>query len=217
MRGWAGQELLRSYEAERRPVAIRNVTEASSNLGRMLSTRQRRPPPEIFQPGAAGDAARKEYGAWFTETMKQEWFTLGFHLGYRYDGSPIIWPDGTPAPPLEIVDLYPDRAPGRPRAARLAAGRPLDARPVRPRVHAAAVGPRMRRDGERMRAAAAQAPACRCTSSISSNRTIAELYQRRLVLVRPDGHVAWRADAEPEDARAVIDVVRGARSYASVR
>jgi hypothetical protein len=25
----------------------------------------------------------------------------GYHLGYRYDHSPIVWPDGTPAPPLE--------------------------------------------------------------------------------------------------------------------
>jgi hypothetical protein len=29
------------------------------------------------------------------------------------------------------------------------------------------------------------------------------------VLVRPDGHVAWRADAEPADADALIDVIRG--------
>jgi hypothetical protein len=34
-------------------------------------------------------------------------------------------------------------------------------------------------------------------------------YERRLVLVRPDGHVAWRADAEPADAHAIIDRVRG--------
>jgi hypothetical protein len=45
---------------------------------------------------------------------------------------------------------------------------------------------------------------------------VAAAYESHLVLVRPDGHVAWRADAEPADARAVIDVVRGARSYASV-
>ena len=105
-------DLLRSYEIERRPVAIRNVTEASGNLGRMLSTRQRRPPPEIFEPGAAGDAARKEYGAWFTETMKREWYTLGIHLGYRYDASPIVWPDGTPAPPLEIATYTQTARPG---------------------------------------------------------------------------------------------------------
>jgi hypothetical protein len=39
---------------------------------------------------------------------------------------------------------------------------------------------------------------------------VAALYGRRLVLVRPDGHVAWRADAAPVDAGEVIDGVRGA-------
>jgi hypothetical protein len=39
---------------------------------------------------------------------------------------------------------------------------------------------------------------------------IAALYQRKLVLVRPDGHVAWRGDLLPDDALALIDRVRGA-------
>ena len=38
---------------------------------------------------------------------------------------------------------------------------------------------------------------------------VVSLYERHLVLVRPDGHVAWRGDAMPADARAVIDRVRG--------
>jgi hypothetical protein len=38
----------------------------------------------------------------------------------------------------------------------------------------------------------------------------ADMYQRRLVLVRPDGHVAWRADAAPADVLGLIDKVRGA-------
>src|SRR4029079_1881158 len=44
LRGWAGDALLRSYEIERRPVAVRNVTEASSNLGRLRAPRQRLTP-----------------------------------------------------------------------------------------------------------------------------------------------------------------------------
>jgi hypothetical protein len=31
-----------------------------------------------------------------------------------------------------------------------------------------------------------------------------------LVLVRPDGHVAWRGDVCPDDPLALIDHVRGA-------
>jgi len=38
----------------------------------------------------------------------------------------------------------------------------------------------------------------------------AEAYERKLVLVRPDGHVCWRGDALPDDCAAIIHTVRGA-------
>jgi hypothetical protein len=38
----------------------------------------------------------------------------------------------------------------------------------------------------------------------------ARLYARKLVLVRPDGHVAWRGDQAPDDPLALIDCIRGA-------
>ncbi|NQU73023.1 MAG: hypothetical protein HQ514_20915 [Rhodospirillales bacterium] len=37
----------------------------------------------------------------------------------------------------------------------------------------------------------------------------AAIYEKPLVLVRPDGHVAWRGDALP-DALSLVDHVRGA-------
>jgi hypothetical protein len=38
----------------------------------------------------------------------------------------------------------------------------------------------------------------------------AAIYEKPLVLVRPDGHIAWRGDALPDDAGALLDHVRGA-------
>jgi hypothetical protein len=38
----------------------------------------------------------------------------------------------------------------------------------------------------------------------------AGLYDRKLVLSRPDQHVAWRGDAVPADALGLVDRVRGA-------
>ncbi len=215
IQGWAGSALLRSYEIERRPVAVRNVTEASSNLGRMLSTRQRLPPPEIFQAGAAGDAARADYGRWFTETMRHEWFTLGFHLGYRYDGSPIIVPDSTPAPPLPTSSYV--------QTARAGARAPHawlpDGRSTLDLYGRGFVLLRLGRDapgGERIAGAAAEAGVPLEVIALDVAQ-VSELYQRRLVLVRPDGHVAWRADEEPAEARALIELVRGARDCGSLR
>jgi aromatic ring hydroxylase-like protein len=36
------------------------------------------------------------------------------------------------------------------------------------------------------------------------------VYSHRLVLVRPDQHVAWRGDEEPADSLGLVDLVRGA-------
>jgi hypothetical protein len=208
LKGWAGPSLLSTYERERKPVAVRNIKASTDNLERMLAPRTtHKPPPEVFQPGPEGDAARKAYGDWYTELMSHEWFMNGYHLGYRYDDSPIVVPDGTPAPPLEgktytqvarpgaraphvwladgrsTLDLY-----GRGFVLlRLGAGAPAGESLVRA----------ARERGVPLEVVAIEAP------------DVLRAYERRLVLVRPDGHVAWRADAEPADAGAIIDRVRG--------
>ena len=42
------------------------------------------------------------------------------------------------------------------------------------------------------------------------SREASQLYGHKLVLVRPDQHVAWRGDAEPSDTVDLVDLVRGA-------
>jgi len=39
---------------------------------------------------------------------------------------------------------------------------------------------------------------------------VATAYDAPLVLVRPDGHVAWRGERIPPDAAGLVDTIRGA-------
>ena len=82
------------------------------NLGRMLSTRQRLPPPEIFQPGAAGDAARTDYGALVhrDDAARVVHHRLPPRLPLRQFADRLA--DGTPAPPLETASYTQTARPG---------------------------------------------------------------------------------------------------------
>ncbi len=215
IRGWGGPNLLKSYEIERKPVAVRNIKASTENLERMLAPRTtHKPPPEVFQDRPAGDAARKAYGEWYTELMSHEWFMNGYHLGYRYDDSPIVWPDGTPAPPLEGKTYTQMARPGaRAPHVWLADGRSTLDLYGRGFV-LLRLGPNAP-TGEGLQQAAADAGMPLEVVALAEPDVLAA-YERRLVLVRPDGHVAWRDDAEPRDPRAVIDCLRGARPFSAV-
>jgi 2-polyprenyl-6-methoxyphenol hydroxylase-like FAD-dependent oxidoreductase len=203
--GWGGDHLLDSYSIERQPIGTRNVTEASGNLRRMLSVP---PHPDLLDDTPQGAATREKVGREFSETMRREWFTLGAHLGYRYENSPICWPDGTAAPPDDPRAYVPTARPGhRAPHAFLADGRST--------LDLFGRGFALLGFGADAAEAAPLLEAARkrhlpLTFSAIAEPHIAALYERRFVLVRPDGHVAWRGDRMPEDALCVIDVVRGA-------
>ncbi len=213
LNGWGGRNLLATYEIERKPVAVRNIKASTDNLERMLAPRTtHKPPPEVFEPGPAGDVARKKYGEWYTELMRHEWFMNGYHLGYRYDDSPIVWPDGTPVPPLEGQTYTQIARPGaRAPHAWIGEGRStLDLYGkgfVLLRLGDGLGADAPAGDGIVRAFAAAGVP---LRVEALSSPEVRKLYERALVLVRPDGHVAWRADQEPGNAAALADCVRGA-------
>ncbi len=63
-------------------------------------------------------------------------------------------------------------------------------------------------DDARLAAAAAAAGAPLKTVRIDE-AAVVRLYETRLVLVRPDGHVAWRGEALPQDIDALVATVAG--------
>jgi 2-polyprenyl-6-methoxyphenol hydroxylase-like FAD-dependent oxidoreductase len=207
IKGWGGPALLSIYEAERRPVGLRNVAEASRNLKRMLSTRERLPGPEIFQDGPASDAARKDYGDWFAAIMRDEWFANGVMMGYRYDNSPIVRADGTPAPP-DLSHPYVQTARPGARAPHVWIGDNRSTLDLFGRGFVLLKLGRAPPSTTNIETAASERGVPLTVHALADNKVLAA-YERALVLVRPDGHVAWRSDTEPADAGALIDTIRG--------
>jgi 2-polyprenyl-6-methoxyphenol hydroxylase-like FAD-dependent oxidoreductase len=205
LQGWGGQRLLASYDAERRPIGHRNVREAAANFRRMTSPR---PGPLLLEPTPAGDAFRQKLGAEFTATMRHEWFTLGVHLGYRYEGSPVCWPDGTPALPDEPNRYVPTARPGS-RAPHVWLAPDRSTLDLFGRGFALLGFGADASETEKLMGAA-RMRGVPVTFTAIDHAEAAQLYARRLVLVRPDGHVAWRGDRAGDDPLAVIDCIRGA-------
>jgi 2-polyprenyl-6-methoxyphenol hydroxylase-like FAD-dependent oxidoreductase len=205
--GWGGPALLDSYEAERRPVAARNVAEAASNW--RVDSRIA-PDPLLDEDSAKGETARLRMGAMIEQLRLKEFRSIGVQLGYRYTGSPVIVGDDSPEPPDEPDVYVPSTWPGcRAPHAWLADGTSL--------LDHFGTGFVLVRSG------AGNGDGAYTASLLNAARTagipvrllmindpgIATLYEKPLVLVRPDGHVCWRGDSLPEDVIELLDAVRG--------
>ncbi|MCY1362386.1 hypothetical protein D9M69_491010 [compost metagenome] len=138
--------------------------------------------------------------------MKREWFSIGIHLGYVFEGSPIVVPDGT-AQPEDTVSTYEQTARPGSRAPHvwLEPGKStLDLFGREFVLLKFGAG-----DTVELEAAARERKVPFKVVNIA-NEEAARVYERRYVLVRPDGQVAWRGDLLPSDPLSVIDKVRGA-------
>ncbi|MDH3443621.1 MAG: 2-polyprenyl-6-methoxyphenol hydroxylase, partial [Deltaproteobacteria bacterium] len=205
--------LLDSYTLERKPIAMINVNEAAE----MRASFDSQTPfsPKIDEDSVEGTLIREKARAAIMRTRAKEFQhdSAGIELGYRYENSPICVSDGTPAPPLDhglyVASTWPGvRAPH----AWLKNGRStLD---LFGRGFTLLDFSCDSADTSSFSSAAAEAKVpldiIPCEEA-----GIRETYQRALVLVRPDGHVAWRGDAMPKDASEIIDRVRGAKQEMS--
>jgi hypothetical protein len=184
------------------------VNEATNNLKLMLAPREKLN-RLVFEPGEAGDLARKEFGDAYTTMMKREWYTIGIHLGFRYEGSTIIVPDGTPEPE-DTVSTYEQTARPGHRAPHVWLQPGFSTLDLFGHDFVLVrFDPTATVSGFEGAATDSRTP-FRVVDI--ENAEARALYGAKLVLVRPDGHVAWRGDTEPADPAFVIDVVRGMRS-----
>ena len=202
LQGWAGPGLLDSYERERKPVAELIVRAATENRAEFVAPALR---GLVEDDTPEGEAARKAMGEEIKRDRTRVFVSDGIVLGSRYDGSNVIVPDGSPPPPESATTYTPSARPGgRAPHAWIAPGQStLDL------FGAGFVLLNFGADGSAI-AAAARAKGAPLTETRVEEPAIAALYERKLALIRPDGYVAWRGDAAPADAGALIDRVRGA-------
>jgi 2-polyprenyl-6-methoxyphenol hydroxylase-like FAD-dependent oxidoreductase len=194
LRGQGGPALLPSYEAERQAVARRNTGYArrfADSIGLFEAD------AALDDETEAGARARAAAGVHLDAHARLEFNIPGVTFGARYDGSPVIVPDGT-APPPDAPGIYqPSACPGgRPPHAWLADGRSL--------YDTFGPGWTLLVLGDVPANASAFVEAARrrgveLTVVTHADPVLRALYEAPLALIRPDHIVAWRG---ADDAQA---------------
>jgi hypothetical protein len=205
--GWGGPGLLDSYQAERRPVAQNVVAVATENAGTSYQVENL---SAIKDDTPNGLAARQALKDRILHEKPSQFISDGIALGYRYANSPIVVLDGSPLPGDSVANYSPTTYPGsRAPHAWISDGKSMLDLFGKGFV-LLTFGVSIEELSEFQDAAGQRGVPLEIISIDDDD--IAKLYQRRLVLVRPDGHVAWRSDGIPADVDDIIDAVSGHKS-----
>jgi 2-polyprenyl-6-methoxyphenol hydroxylase-like FAD-dependent oxidoreductase len=188
--GFGGPELLPSYEAERRPIGLRN-REASAG-----HTKVRLAIAECYRNARAldeplSDVGRAELSAAIARLGNAENESWGIEFGYVYDRSPVVAHEAGAAPPSDPVRYAPTTMPG----ARLPSTFLQDGSALLD-----ALGPWFtlvnfgEADTSPLTSAAERLGVPLQVLSLREP-ALEGVYGRDALLVRPDQHIAWRGSA----------------------
>ena len=205
LKGWAPEAILDAYELERQPITDQ-VSRFAMNHAEGAIRERTSVPPHLEDDTAQGTLARREVGEAAYRLHVQQFACAGLNYGYFYAGSPIIAYDGEHPPPYTMYDYTPSTVPGcRTPHFWLRDGRSLYD----------AIGPDYtllrfdrRADVSVFLSGAAAAGVPLALLDLEAEEA-PDAYRHRLVLSRPDGHVAWRGDEPPTDPRGLIERICG--------
>ncbi|KAJ5100578.1 hypothetical protein N7456_006630 [Penicillium angulare] len=216
-KGYGGEALLRAYGDERRPMMIRALQRSHRH---------------VLEHVNLGDIYNKYYDSLTGDSSEADWkhvlelvntyvtrsgpetLDRGIELDLRYDHSPFIYPDGTLPVPWEVQRYQPSTRPGS-RAPHVFLKDGITSiydlfGTEWTLIHFA------RKDADDgidifLDVAQIMEFPLKYVQLTDENHVHA-IWQRNIVLVRPDTHVAWRADKGPstrEEAGSILSVVSG--------
>ncbi|WP_455886180.1 FAD-dependent oxidoreductase [Pseudomonas rustica] len=205
LNGWADESVLDAYEAERLP-----ITEQVSNFAMShaiaLQKECRAVPADLEDDTDAGRKSRVFVGRSLYELNIRQYCCGGLNYGYFYDRSPLISYDESSAPGYTIDSFVQSTVPGcRTPHVWLDDGRSLydvmGAEYTLLRFDPAVdVAPLIR--------AAEEAGLPMAVMDVKSAQAD-QVYDRGLVLSRPDFHVAWRGNEVPADCGKLVRRLQG--------
>ncbi len=190
--GWATAELLESYHTERRPIAQQTIDLAQTNMRALSSDLSS---PELMAEGAVGERARATAAEVVQEAKRAEFYSLGLVLGYGYG------PDSARQSPT-AGEYAPIAAPGN----RLPHSRNANGDSLFDLL-----GPEFTLLGPaptawRMAAAQRGIP---FVIVDPPDHGFAAVAADRLVLVRPDQHIAWVGSVSTDPGSILDEALRG--------
>jgi 2-polyprenyl-6-methoxyphenol hydroxylase-like FAD-dependent oxidoreductase len=206
LQGWGGPRLLPSYEIERRQIGENNVAASRfATMGRRKWRAAYR--ANIRDDTAEGAETRANLARIADAEQRKSNEMIGAELGYRYAGSPIVWPEPGEAPALNVMEYVPTTWPGaRLPHAWLDDGTALQDR-LGPGYTLLCLGSARAETAALERAFASLAAPFSVTAL--RDRRPREIYGYDFLLLRPDLHVVWRGNRLPDRPEKLAAVATG--------
>ncbi len=205
VQGWGGPPLLASYEIERKSVGRRNRDAAGFATAGLLIWRSAFR-PNIREDSVDGAATRAEVSRLANVAQRRAHEMAGVELGYTYSASPLVCAEPGPSHESDYFHYIPSASPG----SRLPHAWLSDGRAIQDVV---GVGYTLLDFGSHGDAKSLQVAMHELGAPLDVVRLDdAQAHRvcgRRLVLLRPDAHVAWRGDEVPADCAPIARTVTG--------
>jgi len=205
LEGWGGKYLIDSYFKERHAIGIRNTKEAADCFDQLYSVMQYG--DILDEDSNEAITLREELSSNLKEQDKLI-ASSGTLLGYRYNNSPIIIPDGTDETLDSPRKYIPTARPGH-RAPHIWLEEGVSIYDKFDKNFTLLLFNKDKNEADIFLQQAKKVNFPVKVLHIADEDAF-KLYNAQLVLVRPDLMIAWRSNNYPNDIASIIDTVRGA-------